>query len=384
MAPHRDPDHMPQLDSLRAIAFVAVAVSHWMPGLLVGIVPWGTGVQLFFVLSGFLITRILLRNRPADGTFSMRAVLGAFYARRFLRIFPLYYGVLAVSLLLSVGPIRETWPWHVSYLSNFHYARYGHGSPVEDPFLHFWSLAVEEQFYLVWPLLVLTIPVRALGVVLWGGVIGATFFRLGIAQLAPEVVSGRYLTPSCLDALGAGGLIAFAEYRGGEPALRRLTGTLAGVGVFGLIISTVPLPWFLAARDARAIGHTFLVIFYGAVVAAAAQGIQGVVGRLLSYPPITYLGKISYGLYVYHYFAPFAVLAVATAAGVGAPSKPYIAIPMYAAFTLAVAAASWHLYELPLNRLKRRFPYPSVSGSRSRVAPQAPSLPASQVVRVTE
>src|SRR5215217_2950624 len=102
-----DAERMPQLDGLRAIAFVAVAISHWTPNFVLRSLPWGTGVQLFFVLSGFLITGILLRSRPADLGLSLSQVLRVFYARRVLRIFPLYYGVLAVCLIAAVGPIRE-------------------------------------------------------------------------------------------------------------------------------------------------------------------------------------------------------------------------------------------------------------------------------------
>ena len=166
MKPDTAAEHMPQLDALRALAFVGVAVSHWSPNFLAGIVPWGTGVQLFFVLSGFLITGILLRSRPADLGISMPTALRVFYVRRCLRIFPLYYGVLALCLLFAIGPIATTWPWHVSYLSNLFYARQGHASPVEDPFLHLWSLSVEEQFYLLWPLVALVANRRALSLIL--------------------------------------------------------------------------------------------------------------------------------------------------------------------------------------------------------------------------
>src|SRR5688572_12800478 len=97
--------HMPQLDGVRAFAFLMVALSHWIPDIYQFDIPLGTGVQLFFVLSGFLITGILLRNRPDETGESLGGVLRAFYARRFLRIFPLYYLVLVVCVVFSVGPI---------------------------------------------------------------------------------------------------------------------------------------------------------------------------------------------------------------------------------------------------------------------------------------
>ena len=132
--------HAPHLDGLRAVAVLAVAWSHWAPRHQFGI-PFGTGVHLFFVLSGYLITRILLRIRTAD---SRAAGLRAFYIRRALRIFPAYY--LWVAFAVATLPsVAATWPWHVGYLSNLLiYRQHEWAGPVS----HWWSLAVEEQFYL--------------------------------------------------------------------------------------------------------------------------------------------------------------------------------------------------------------------------------------------
>jgi peptidoglycan/LPS O-acetylase OafA/YrhL len=350
---------MPQLDGLRAFAVAAVAISHWTPNFLVGIVPWGTGVQLFFVLSGFLITGILLRSRPVDLGVSTKAALKVFYTRRVLRIFPLYYGVLAICLLLAVGPIYSTWPWHVSYLSNIHYALHGHGDAIADPFLHFWSLSVEEQFYLLWPLIALVASRRALLIFLYSCIIGSVAFRVGVAHLAPGIASIRYLTPSCLDALAVGGLIAHAKHYNDIPGMRRTALGLACVGVAGLVVSMVVLGRVIGSADAHRIGHTFLVIFYGFIVAHAAIGFGGLPGRLLSLRPVLYLGRISYGLYVYHYFAPAAIAAIAQHTGLEAAlQEPAMALPAYVLFTVSVSSLSWHLYEFPISKLKRYFEYP--------------------------
>ena len=152
--------YMTQLDGLRCFAVFSVLVAHFchdLPGIgRAG--PWGglLGVRLFFVLSGFLITQILLRERDA-----MRAAgvgvwtaIRPFYARRFLRIFPLYYGVLLVATALAVYPVRESLPWHLAYASNFYMAREGTWVPTVA---HFWTLAMEEQFYLLWPWVVLLV-----------------------------------------------------------------------------------------------------------------------------------------------------------------------------------------------------------------------------------
>lgn len=355
-----EPEHMPQLDGLRAIAVAAVAVSHWTPNFLAGIVPWGTGVQLFFVLSGFLITGILLRSRPAVVGLPMGQVLRVFYARRFLRIFPLYYGVLALALIFSVGPIREDWPWHVSYLSNWLYAREGHGDALADPFLHLWSLSVEEQFYLLWPLVALVAGRRALLVILLASIVGSMVCRIAIAHFATGIVSLRYLTPCCVDALAVGGLVAHVKHYRGNVAVGRLAWWLAAIGFLGLVFSTLPLARLTNTADAHRVGHTFLVVFYGAIVAGAALGFRHLPGQFLSFDPLRYLGKISYGLYVYHYFAPYVVQGAARHFGWDSLLRsPPALLGIYTVFSVAAAVFSWHLYELPLNRLKRHFVYPA-------------------------
>ena len=347
---------MPQLDGLRAIAFLAVAVSHWIPVADHPLLPFGTGVQLFFVLSGFLITGILLRSRPDDLGVSLCHVLRIFYARRVLRIFPLYYGVLALAAIFAISPIATTWPWHVGYLSNFHFAFRGHTNALTDPFLHLWSLSVEEQFYLVWPFVVLLLRPRALLVTLWISVVGSMVFRVGIAHAAPGLATVRYLTPSCLDALAVGGLIAHAKHYAGELGVRRLTRVLGSAGFIGLAVSLLFLPQMVGPDDARRIGHTFLVVFYGGIVAQAAEGFGGFSGRVLSAGPLRYLGKISYGLYVYHYFAAVVISRLATNLGWETLLRnEWTTIFAYSAFTFTAAVLSWHLYEGPINRLKRHF-----------------------------
>lgn len=359
MKPVPDAGYMPQLDSLRAFAVASVAVSHWTPGFLAGIVPWGTGVQLFFVLSGFLITGILLRSRPADLGISMPAALKVFYIRRGLRIFPVYYAVMAFSLLVGVGPIYTTWPWHVSYLSNIYYAWHGHDTPWADPFLHLWSLSVEEQFYFLWPFIALVASRRALSIILYSAIIASMTFRVAIDHIVPGIVSIRYMTPSCVDAFAVGALIAYAKHYNGWSGVGRCKWMFAFIGMLGLIVSVILLPRYIDHEIARRVGHTFLVIFYGAIVAQTAEGFGGPIGAILRFKPVLYLGRISYGIYVYHYFAPAGVQWLAARFGVDATKPEPATIGAYIVFSLALAIGSWHLLELPINRLKRHFAYPA-------------------------
>src|SRR5437762_7625759 len=141
---------MPQLDGLRALAVTAVIAQHYK--VLVG--GAGYGVHLFFVLSGFLITRILLGERENVETLGITRVRAfrQFYVRRMLRIFPLYYFVVIAGIALGVRNAREYAPWLLTYTFNLKMAAQG---TVVEPFVHFWSLAIEEQYYLVWPWLIL-------------------------------------------------------------------------------------------------------------------------------------------------------------------------------------------------------------------------------------
>ncbi len=354
---------MVQLDGLRAFAVTAVAISHWTPSFLMKALPWGTGVQLFFVLSGFLITGILLRCRPEETNGSLSDALKTFYLRRILRIFPLFYGVLLFCLAVGAGPIRVTWPWHMAYLSNFYYAYHGHGPAQMDPFLHFWSLAVEEQFYLLWPFLVLTVHRRVLPVLLIAVIPFSMFFRVVVDRIDPSIVSVRYLTPSCLDALGIGALLAVVAHYAGRRALARFGRVCAVVGLLGLIVYIGMLPGFVSGVVARRVGHTFLVIFYGGLVAGAALGFPGIIGRLLSWGPLVYLGTISYGVYVYHYFAPIVMEAVAPALFPSVLTHRPLQLTAYTLFTLIMSVASWHAFERPINQFKDRFPYARKPGT---------------------
>ena len=361
---------MPQLDGLRAFSFFAVAYSHWMPPEYQLGIPWGTGVQLFFVISGFLITGILLRNRPDTSGAEIGSALKAFYMRRILRIFPLYYGVLAVCLLLGVGPINVSWPWHVTYMSNAYYSWNEHPGSLVDPYLHFWSLAVEEQFYIFWPFLALMASRRSLYGILCSAIGASLLFRVFSGHQWDGSEAIRYLTPCCLDALGAGSLLAYARHYHGLAGMQKMKRNFAIIGLVGLVLM-VPLGQLTGQPEARWIGHTFLVIFYGAIVAQAAEGFAGMPGRVLNLKPVRYLGKISYGLYVYHFFAAYALTGLLRRAGLGDTVEqqfPYN-IVAYASATVAVAIVSWHVYEVSFHRLKRWFSYPR----NRRPIPQLPT-----------
>ncbi len=349
---------MPQLDGLRALAVGAVVLHHFLErvtgsGWDIGA---GAGVHLFFVLSGFLITGILLRARAdiAAERQTRAGALGRFYARRCLRIFPLYYFVIACALLLSLEPVREILGWLLSYTLNIRMAQQGW---YEATFAHFWSLAVEEQFYVVWPWLIILLPARWIKPAIIVAVLVGPGYRLTYVLSDYTAVSalGTYIsTFSCLDSLGLGALLAMvaAERRDGRVLARR---TLIGV----LVISSCVLAlafWngvvFIVLHDTAQAG------LFVCLLAVAAPGFTGWFGRLLQSRSLQYIGRISYGIYIYHPFVPDLVSNSCRGLGVPPPENRLIAGAIWVAVSLALASLSWFLLEKPILRLKRYFQDP--------------------------
>jgi peptidoglycan/LPS O-acetylase OafA/YrhL len=339
-----------QLDGLRAGAVAAVAWSHWLPAFQFGL-PLGAGVHLFFVLSGFLITRILLdlRHAPDRG-----AAIGRFFVRRALRLFPAFYVVLALAWLADVPLAAETWRWHAAYLSNVYIARQatwqGHLS-------HFWSLAVEQQFYVIWPWVVVWAPKRWLvpslvAATLVGPAAHLLAASRGLAEPFWALVPG-----GSADSLGLGALVA-VSMTGASTTLGRLRHwqwAAVAAAVVWLTIALVevttgaPLP-LLAARQ--------LVqgIVFAWIVAAAVDGLPGVTGRILSNRIVVAIGRISYGVYLVHAFAPLVVDAAARRVGLAPIPQwsPFVRAAAAGAVTLVLATGLWHLVEAPAHRLKAR------------------------------
>ncbi len=320
-----------QLDGLRAVAVTFVMAFHFVPGVD-RYAPLGSiGVRLFFVLSGFLITGILLQSRSWPAGHALRI----FYARRALRIFPLFYLVLALAAAINIGAVRPTINWHVSYLTNFYLFERGswHGS-----ISHLWSLAVEEQFYLVWPIVILAAPARRLP-----AIIAATIVAAPITRLLAGGPMNSVLPTSCLDSLGAGALLAL-------PAMRSSM-MRAGLAA-GLPLLAVSLALRLAGfkgvpfEVALDLGVSLLSAW---IVGTAASGFTGFAGRCLSWRPVVALGTISYGVYLFHGFMPYVLGRYL--AGFAELAWPLRA-SLLALSTIAIASLSWRVFEKPLLALK--------------------------------
>ena len=344
--------YMPQLDGLRALAVSMVCWCHfvawprWLPA-------GGIGVQLFFVLSGFLITGILLRVRSdiEKGRTTAAYGLRQFYVRRVLRIFPVYYLSLVIACAAFPG-VRQVWPWHFSYTSNL--LRTLGGNIGDDVTIPFWSLCVEEHFYLIWPWIVLFLPVRAIP-----GALGFLFL-LGPISRCALFFSDRdwnVFTTASFDTLSAGAILAWCT----SPfAGRRSTATLQRLGLLAsgasiavmLLGATIPLT---GSQTVYFVGrNTCFAFAFCWVVHRAAFRFRGRVGAALQSRPLTYVGRISYGIYVYHLFARAGLDAIAGSwlRSIG-PGRQVL----YFATAIGVASLSWRFYERPINRLKARFAY---------------------------
>ncbi|THD62626.1 acyltransferase [Phenylobacterium sp.] len=341
-----DPGHlryMPKLDGLRALAIGLVLLQHFGPEPFASAIASGAvGVKLFFVLSGFLITAVLLGLREAD--MSRPEAAARFYWRRILRLTPALYAAIAAAVLLGVGLMRQDWWWHALYLSNVLVVVRQTFGPVG----HFWTLAVEEQFYLLWSLLALFLPRRALIPAVAGFILLGPAYRLALAWAGVSSFA-QVLLPGNIDGLALGALLALSHRHGAvwrmlsSPWVLAASAAAAG----GLLLPAAPD----LARRVVFPSLVFLASASAVAIGSKAGGGAGV--RWLEATILRHIGTISYGIYVYHYFLPLIaarwVPAVANAPG---PLRAGI----YVAASLAVAEVSWRFLEQPIRRLRDRRP----------------------------
>jgi peptidoglycan/LPS O-acetylase OafA/YrhL len=340
--------YRPQLDSLRAFAVTAVVVQHALPSLGKMVPLAHAGVRLFFVLSGFLITGLLLHYRDAVGS-SRGGALREFYFRRCLRIWPLYFFVIALALALDAGPVREILPWLLTHTVNFCLAVRGEWV---DAFFHFWTLSVEEQFYLLWPLIVLFAPRRWLAPAAVTLVVIGPLYRLVSVSFGWGVFWTYCATPACLDTLGAGSLLALCchDSRQGEAVDRGLNRFCLPLGLAGVVVLMLlhdhGIRW-----PQEVLFDLALALVFVWLVRSAARGFGGLAGSMLQAGPVVYLGRISYGVYVYHVLVLYLVVGLCRS---WFPEFDLEEAWPFAVALIAFPVLSWHFFEKPINDLKNR------------------------------
>jgi peptidoglycan/LPS O-acetylase OafA/YrhL len=247
-------------------------------------------------------------------------------------------------------------------------------------------LAVEEQFYLLWPFLVFFLPRPVLKRLIFILIFLAPAFRLVMEGAFPHLHRVNYLPLSCGDSLGVGACLAFALRN--ETFFRAPASTIARhmgiVGLSGGIVMTILI--LLHGRTFRleTIGHTFLVFGFGWLVFGAARGFRGPLGQVLDRRELQFLGKISYGLYVFHHFFTYQNFrSLFDLAGLPSHWTENVVVVSVVrlVLTILLAAASWYLYEKPLNNLKRFFTLSNtLSNELAECAPPAMELRSEEVV----
>ncbi len=381
--------YLPGLDGLRGIAILLVMVFHFanmtpasrIDEFFFQLTRYGwSGVDLFFVLSGFLITGILLDSKGAENYFRN------FYARRALRIFPLYYAFVAGLLLVyplvggqevtsEAAVLRENQWWIWTHMVNWLVASMG-DFQTRTPLGvgGFWSLSIEEQFYLAWSVVILLLSRQKLLRLCIVLVIAAALIRFAMVAMGASWAAIFVVTFARMDTIAMGAIIAIvARSPVGLNGLKRFAPIVATLALAGLCAGEVlaRTRWQLEYRLALAMQCSMFVWLWGAAVVGTLTAAQGSFLQSVTHTKILRaFGKYSFALYLFHGhlnrlfaklgFDPYSGITVA---GSLLPWQLlYIAVSILVSFVIAYL--SWHLYEKHFLKLKAFFSRPGVRTSR--------------------
>lgn len=367
--------YIPALDGIRFLAVSFVLIDHWS-GDSLGFPLSYLGVCMFFVLSGFLITRILLNSKKKDEDlgrthgFSLRQ----FYIRRTIRIFPIYYLTLAFLFVANITPVRDKIWWLVSYNTNNYIA-------INETWLgsvdHLWSLAVEEQFYLFFPFLIFFLPWRNINKMLIFSVLLSVALRAFFYLRGDEWMRSYVLVFTCLDAFGLGGMLAYALRNSNQKVINFLSGWSP------FLISILFYVALVTASGSMSDGHNFLtsiwlrlfesilsVTFIAKLVLTDSlpDNFSKLFTKLFEGNVVIFLGRISYGMYIYHNFvynfyhspanSPIVKLVNFIEQNTSTSFQFHsVKFVVLYGITVAIATLSWFIIEQPINKFKDRFGY---------------------------
>jgi peptidoglycan/LPS O-acetylase OafA/YrhL len=336
--------YQPRLDGIRAIAVLLVLETHFSANA-VGRFSFGAfGVRLFFALSGYLISRIIFEYRYSAASLEQRFT--KFYWRRSLRLYPPLIMTILATSALGIAQMQRDWPWHLFYLTNikvFIDADYGPAGPL-------WSLAVEEQFYLLWFPIMLLIPRKHLLTVIVGAIATGFIFKL----LLGPFVWVSMLLPANIDFLGLGALLAYSETFDIQMDKRFTKVAGQGLILFSLLCLIV-LTKLGTSRIYGFVDDTATAAFAFCLICAARSVSSTPFLRFLEAWPLVHIGRISYGIYIYHYFIGEylekigAIVWMKQSIG-GRP----LMLATEVILTIAFAEISWRMMELPISKFKSR------------------------------
>lgn len=346
-------DRIRGLDGIRAIAILGVFYTHFVDGnSLLG----DLAVRTFFVLSAFLITGNLVALRDAK-RLSHLAALRSFYERRALRLLPTYFAMLLALVAIGLVTIRDGLFYHLAFLSNIWFAMGVDWNPWV--LAHTWTLSVEWQFYLVWPLIVLSCANRWVARAAAGAIAIALAFWLGCYVTGYFTDNTVLWPPFSLDALGVGALTFFFSGMLARPTKIHLVGAILPAALW--------CAFQLADTDSH---HQSLVVAFllqilpllpiAILIAVTASGTNPVVDRILGTRPLAYLGRISYGCYLYHLPILWLMMQILWRVFDYQLKGGIIQLIVVAIPTIAFSALSWEFIERPIQKWR--------TGSRQKAA----------------
>ena len=342
---------IPALDGLRALSITCVLLSHLteigsLPGHDMVHRVFGDlgnlGVRIFFVISGYLITRLMIEERRKSGTVSLRA----FYVRRAFRILPPCYALLAVLLAASLIHARDLIP-ALTYTANYTFHSY--------PFWvqHLWSLSVEEQFYLIWPAVFVLLGTGRAARISWMCLLAVPIIRLAEQAFAPHwyAVTINHTFETTCDALATGCLLALVQERLLEQ--RWYARLLFSPAVYLLPVGIMMISALCVhPRFAQAVGYSALNLLIAMCVHRAMMRPEGIGGRLLNWGPVAYVGVLSYSLYLWQQVF----------------IHPGSVFPLNVLGALVAAVLSYYVVEKPAHRMRNWFMRRSNEARRTLVA----------------
>ena len=355
--------HYSQLDGFRFFAIASVMIAHFLPVGIASRFPFGFGVLFFFTLSSFLITRILLnsRNNEVDTFKSNIFSLKQFYIRRTLRIFPIYYLTIFLFYIINYQPVREIFISLITYTTNLQIA-YNHEIDTKS-FTHLWSLAIEEQFYLLFPFFIFGLKRKYIFIFLIAVVFIGLFGRMFLYLDNPSnIYMWNFHSISALDSLGLGSILGYMSLYNMENLKKIIGNRYLFLTITIVFLGFMYFSYTQFHDDSKynfysgvVMRFLFNMLSFWIIGWAIVFNYKGIFKIILENKIVNYLGKISYGLYLYHFFVLY--IGNSLLEKYGLTFSMEIKAIIFTLISISIGSVSWKFIESPINKLKTKFNY---------------------------